>query len=73
MIGGTQPYQRIDELVWNNDELTQGKLVKVRGFPANHKVKLLGVTMTHRAGFVAINNLSQSSTDAVQDVWDVRS
>lgn len=72
--GGTQPYQRIDELTWSNDELRQGKLVKVRGFPANHKVKLLGVTVsTHRTEFVATNDLSQSFTDTVQDVCDVRS
>jgi hypothetical protein len=71
--GGIQPYQRIDELAWNASELTQGNLVKVRGFPKDNKVKLLGVTVsTHRTEFVATNNLSQASSDAVQDVCDVR-
>ena len=71
--GGTQPYQRIDELVWTPDELAQGKLIKVRGFPKDKKVKLFRVTIsTNRTEFVATNDLSQASTDAVQDVCDVR-
>ncbi|OWY64333.1 transposase [cyanobacterium TDX16] len=71
--GSTQPDQRIDELTWSHDELRQGKLVKVRGFPATHKVKLFRVTVsTHMTEFVATNDLSQSSTDTVQDVCDVR-
>lgn len=27
------PYQRIDELDWNVEELQQGKLIKIRDFP----------------------------------------
>ncbi len=55
------------------DELTPGKLIKVRGFPKDNKVKLLEVTVsTHRTEFVATNDLSQASPDAVQDVCDVR-
>lgn len=70
---GIQPYQRIDQLVWTPDELAQGKLIKVRGFPKDKKVKLFRVTVsTHRTEFVANNDLSQASTDAVQDVCDVR-
>jgi len=71
--GGTQPYQRLDQLVWTPDELAQGKLIKVRGFPKDKKVKLFQVTVsTNRTEFVATNDLSQTSTDAVQDECDVR-
>jgi hypothetical protein len=71
--GGTQDYQRVDELIWSLENLQQGKLIKIRGFPANHKVKLFRVTMsTHRTEFVATNDLSQSSPDAVQDVCAIR-
>lgn len=71
--GGTQDYQRVDELIWSLENLHQGKLIKIRGFPANHKVKLFRVTMsTHRTEFVATNDLSQSSPDAVQDVCAIR-
>lgn len=71
--GGTQPYQRIDELVWSTEQLQEGKLIKVRGFPADKKVKLFRVTVsTHRTDYVATNDLSQTSTDTVQDVSGMR-
>jgi len=34
MTSGTQPYQRI-ELLWSAEDLQQGKLIKVRGFPTD--------------------------------------
>jgi hypothetical protein len=71
--GGTQPYQRIDELVWSAEELQQGKLIKIRGFPKDKKVKLFRVTVsTNTTEFVVTNNLSQASNDAVQVVCGVR-
>jgi len=71
--GGTQDDQRVDELVWSLEDLQQGKLIKIRGFPKDKKVKLFRVTgSTHRTDYVATNDLSQASTDAVQDVCDVR-
>jgi DDE superfamily endonuclease len=71
--GGTQPYQRIDELVWSFEELTHGKLIKVRGFPRDKKVKLFRVTVsTNRTDFVVTNDLTQDSTDVTQEVCGVR-
>ncbi len=71
--GGTMPYQRINELVWSAEDLQQGKLIKIRGFPAYKKVKLFRVTVsTHRTDFVVTNDGSQASTDAVQDVCAIR-
>lgn len=71
--GGTQPYQRIDELVWSSEELTEGKLIKVRGFPRDKKVKLFRVTVsTNRTDFVVTNDLSQDSMDATQEVCGIR-
>lgn len=71
--GGHEPYQRVDELVWSTEELQQGKLIKVRGFPKDKKVKLFRVTVsTNRTDYVATNNLSQTSTDTVQDVCGIR-
>lgn len=71
--GGTQPYQRLDELVWSAEELQQGKLIKIRGFPKDKKVKLFRVTVsTNRTDLVVTNDLSQASTDAVQDVCAIR-
>jgi hypothetical protein len=71
--GGTQPYQRIEALVWSVEQLQQGKLIKIRDFPKDKKVKLFRVTVsTNRTEFVATNDLSQASNDAVQDACGVR-
>ncbi len=71
--GGTAPYVRVDELVWNAQDLQQGKRIKIRGFPKDKKVKLLGVTVSsHRTEFVATNDLTQADTDVVQDVCGIR-
>jgi hypothetical protein len=71
--GGAVPYMRVDELVWSDEDLQQGKLVKLRGFPKDKKVKLFRVTVsTNRTEFVATNDLSQADTDVVQDVCGIR-
>lgn len=71
--GGTASYARVDELVWSREDLQQGKLVKIRGFPKDKKVKLFRVTVsTNRTEFVATNDLTQADTDAVQDACGIR-
>ncbi|MBM0744133.1 hypothetical protein JOY44_21375 [Phormidium sp. CLA17] len=56
--GGTTPYQRVAELVWSDQEVEQGKLIKLRGFPQDRKVKLFRVTVsTNRTEFVVTNDL----------------
>ncbi|PSB22916.1 transposase [filamentous cyanobacterium CCP1] len=71
--GGHASYVRVDELIWRDEELHQGKLIKIRGFPKDKKVKLFRVTVsTNRTEFVATNDLSQASTDALRDVCGIR-
>jgi len=71
--GGTASYQRVDALVWSVQELGQGKLIKIRGFPKDKKLKLFRVTVsTNRTEFVVTNDLTQASTDTVQDVCGIR-
>lgn len=71
--GGSAPYVRVDELDWSVQDLQQGKTIKIRGFPKDKKVKLFRVTVsTHRMDFVATNDISQASIDAVQDVSGIR-
>ena len=36
---GTIPYQRVDSLTWTQAERKQGKPIKIRGVPKDHKVK----------------------------------
>jgi len=70
---GTRPYARVDELTWDNQTLTHGKLIKIRGFPKDKKVKLFRVTVsTHRTDFIVTNDLTQDSTDAAQQESGIR-
>jgi hypothetical protein len=38
--GGEHPYRRVDTLDWGDGELKRGKLVKIKEFPKDYKVKL---------------------------------
>ena len=67
--GKNKVYQKVDSLTWSEDELTHGKKIKIRGFPAMHKVKVFRVEVsTHRTDFVVTNDLSQNSTLDTQEV-----
>ena len=44
--GGAKPYQRVDSLSWNKREEQHGKLIKIKGFPGAHKVKLFRVVLS---------------------------
>ncbi len=47
--GGTEPYQRVENLTWSAAELERGKLIKIKGFPGAYKVKLFRVVVSsHR-------------------------
>lgn len=43
--GGQTPYQRVDRLAWNPTELKQGKFIKLKGFPKDHKVRCFRVVV----------------------------
>ena len=67
--GGAQPYRRIDALVWSEEDIERGKLIKIRKFPGSKKVKLFRVTVsTNRTEFVATNDNTQSSREDTQEV-----
>lgn len=71
--GGLSPYCRLDRLEWTATELEQGKLIKIRGFPAQKKVKLFRVTVSsHRTDFVVTNDTAQDSTQATRRECRVR-
>ncbi len=71
--GGEQPYRRIEALSWSEAELVHGKLVKVRGFPGDFKVKLFRVEVSiHRTEWVVTNDLAQGSTQGAQEVSALR-
>ena len=70
---GQSVYQRVDSLNWSDTELQQGKRVKVKGFPKDHKVQCFRVEVsTHRTDFVVTNDLAQDSTEATQQACGFR-
>jgi hypothetical protein len=70
---GTKPYQRIDALAWTATELQEGKRIKIKGFPKDHKVKLFRVvSSTRRTDYVVTNDIACDSTSAAQEACDFR-
>ncbi len=43
---GSLPYRRIDRLDWTDAEQQQGKIIKIKAFPADHKVKVFRVGLS---------------------------
>lgn len=71
--GGDRPYQRVDTMDWSKDERTQGKLIKIKGFPGSYKVKLFRVKVsTDRTDCIMTNDLSCDRTGDAQQVSAVR-
>ena len=71
--GGTQPYQRVDTLTWTATEQQHGKTIKIKGFPAEHKVKVFRVVLsTQRTDYVVTNEMAQDKVAVVQDVCGFR-
>ena len=70
---GNQPYRRIDKLDWTDREQQQGKTLKIKGFPAEHKVKAFRVVLsTQRTDYVVTNEITQDNVEVVQDVCAFR-
>jgi hypothetical protein len=70
---GQHPYRRADSLAWNNIDLVQGKRIKIKGFPRDHKVHLFRVAVsTHRTEWIVTNDQTQDSTTATQEVCGCR-
>ena len=71
--GGSKPYQRVDSLEWTEAEKQHGKVIKIKGFPADHKVKVFRVVLsTKRTDYVVTNEMAQNNAEVVQDVCGFR-
>ena len=71
--GGAAPYRRVDTLAWSESEATHGKVVKIKGFPKEHKVKLFRVVLSpQRTDYVVTNDLTQDDTQAAQEACGLR-
>ena len=71
--GGSNPYQRVDSLNWTEDEKQHGKIIKIKGFPAAHKVKAFRVVLsTKRTDYIVTNDIEQDNVEVVRDVCGFR-
>jgi len=71
--GGVRAYQRIDNLTWTSQEQRHGKVIKIKGFPADHKVKVFRVVLsTQRTDYVVTNDMAQNKVKVVQEVCGFR-
>jgi hypothetical protein len=71
--GGERGYQRVDSLTWTDQEAQQGKLVHLKTFPKDHRLKLFRLVLSpKRTDFIATNDLAQDSTQATQEVCALR-
>ena len=70
---GAKPYQRVDSLEWTETEKQHGKVIKIKGFPAEHKVKVFRVVLsTQRTDYVVTNEMAQDNVEVVHDVCGFR-
>jgi hypothetical protein len=70
---GQAKNKRLEQLNWSNIEIDKGKLIKIKNFPKDKKVKLFRLTVsTHRTEYIATNDLNQSSLDEVRDLCRLR-
>lgn len=64
---GEKPYQAIEKLSWTDEELQHGKIVKVKKFAQNTRLKLFRVTIsTNRTEYIVTNDVTQSDTSEAQ-------
>ncbi len=71
--GGVENYQPIESLNWTKTEIEQGKIIKIKAFPKDKKVKLFRVIVsTSKTEYIATNDINQDSTAAVQQVCVIR-
>jgi hypothetical protein len=70
---GQEPYCRVDSLTWSETEQRHGKLIHIKSFPKGHRVKLFRLVLsTQRTDYVVTNDLTQDTTEAVQEVSGLR-
>jgi len=68
-----RPYQRVDQLIWSDEDLKQGKTVHLKGFPKGHRVKLFRLVISNdRTDYVVTNDRTQDDTAATHTVCGFR-
>jgi hypothetical protein len=66
-------YQRVDSLLWSEQERLHGKNVHVKDFPKGHRLQLFRLVLSaERTDYVVTNDMAQDSTDDTQQVCAIR-
>ena len=66
--GGAEKYKSLEKLNWNRLDEQSGKIIKIKNFPKDKKVKLFRVTVsTNRTEYIVTNDLTQQSTLVVKE------
>ena len=64
---GVEKYKKVQDLNWNEAEKKSGKIIKIKGFPRDKKVKIFWATVSaNRTEYIVTNDLTQSSKDDVE-------
>ena len=65
---GQQVHQRVDKLVWSENEMEQGKLIHIKDFPKGQCVKVFRLVLSSkRTDYVVTNDITQDSVQAAKD------
>jgi hypothetical protein len=71
--GGKNPYKRVEDTLFDAQEVLHGKTIKVFKMPMDTYFKLFRVLVsTTRTDYFITNDLSQNSTQATEEKSDIR-
>lgn len=70
---GKEPYKPVATLAWDEQQLQQGKTVKLHKFPLDTRLKLFRVSIsTDRTEHIVTNDMTQHSADAAKKQSGIR-
>ena len=70
---GTNKHQRVDQLIWSEQEDQSGKQVHLKKMPKGHRVKLFRLALsTTRTEHVITNDMTQDDRDVVKHECGIR-
>lgn len=70
---GALSYQQASKLTWSENELATGKVIKIKKFPKDFKVKLFQVAvMKDCMEYVVTNDVTQNSSTGIREVTAYR-
>ena len=71
--GGEAPYSAVNDLQCSEQEVEQGKMIKIHGFPGALKANLFRVAVANtRTEWNVTNDIGQSSMSDTQEICALR-